>query len=96
MSTNGDLVELRLFGPLREVVGEKLVSVPYAGLTVAEALARFADEQGESVRPMLFDSQGNRLRSLILLLNNQTVDELETSRLHSGDVITVLLPLAGG
>jgi molybdopterin converting factor small subunit len=45
---------------------------------------------------MLFDSRGNRLRSLILLLNNQTVDELETSRLRSGDVITVLLPLAGG
>lgn len=96
MSTNGDLVELRLFGPLREVVGEKLVSVPYAGLTVAEALARFANEQGESVRPMLFDSQGNRLRSLILLLNNQTVDDFDASQLRSGDVITILLPLAGG
>jgi molybdopterin converting factor small subunit len=96
VNSNGDLVEVRLFGPLREAVGEKSVSVPYAGMTVAEALAQFADEQGAAVRPMLFDSRGHRLRSLILLLNDQTVDDSDTNRLHGGDVITVLLPLAGG
>jgi len=96
VSSNDDLVKVRVFGPLREVVGEKSVSVPYAGMTVAEALARFADEHGAAVRRMLFDSQGHRLRSLILLLNNQTVDESDTNRLQGGDVIMVLLPLAGG
>jgi molybdopterin converting factor small subunit len=96
VSTNGDLVEVRLFGPLRQVVGEKSVSLPCAGMTIAEALRRFADDRGESVRPMLFDSQGNRLRSLILLLNNQTVEDCDTSQLRSGDVISILLPLAGG
>ena len=88
--------DVGLAGPLREVVGEKSVSMPYAGMTVAEALARFANEQGAAVRPMLFDSEGHRLRSLILLLNNQTVDESDKSKLQGGDVITVLLPLAGG
>jgi len=95
MSANGDLVEVRVFGPLREIVGRKSVSLPYAGMTVKHALARFAEDQGDRVRPMLLDSQGNRRRSLILLLNDQTVDE-DTRHLRSGDVISVLLPLAGG
>ena len=95
MSTNGNLVEMRLFGPLRTVVGQKSISLPYAGMMIDDALARFADEQGEAVRPMLLDSQGNRLRSIILLLNDYTVDR-DGQRLRSGDVVSVLLPLAGG
>lgn len=95
MSTKNSLVEMRLFGPLRAVIGQKSISLPYAGMMVDDALARFAEEQGEAVRPMLFDSEGNRLRSIILLLNDHTVD-YDGQRLRSGDVISVLLPLAGG
>ena len=95
MSTNGNLVEMRLFGPLRAVVGQKSLSLPYAGMMIDDALERFADEQGEAVRPMLFDSRGNRLRSIILLVNDRTVD-YDGQRLCSGDVVSVLLPLAGG
>jgi len=95
MSTNGNHVEIRLFGPLRATIGEKSLSLPYAGMMIDDALERFADEQGEAVRPMLFDSQGNRLRSIILLLNDHTVDP-DGERLRGGDVVTVLLPLAGG
>ena len=95
MSTNGNLVEMRLFGPLRTVVGQKSISLPYAGMMIDDALERFAKDQGEAVRPMLFDSDGNRLRSIILLLNDHTVD-YDGQHLRSGDVISVLLPLAGG
>jgi molybdopterin converting factor small subunit len=94
-SENGNIT-LRLFGPLREIVGAKALSRPYAEMTPADALARFADEHGDSVRPMLFDSQGRRRRSLILLLNDQTLGEGEGVRLQGGDVLSVLLPLAGG
>jgi len=95
MSTNGDLVEVRLFGPLRTLVGRKSVTLPYAGLKIDDALARFVDDHTDSVRSMLFDSQGRRRRSIILLLNDHTVED-EAQRLRAGDVISVLLPLAGG
>jgi len=95
MSASGDLVEVRLFGPLRTLVGQKSVTLPYAGLKIDDALARFVDDHTDSVRSMLFDSQGRRRRSIILLLNDQTVED-EAERLRSGDVISVLLPLAGG
>ena len=95
MSANGNLVELRLFGPLRNLVGRKSIELPYAGMQIDDALARFASEQGDSVRPLLYDSQGRRRRSIILLLNEQTVDD-ERQFLRTGDVVSVLLPLAGG
>jgi molybdopterin converting factor small subunit len=95
MSDNGDLVEIRLFGPLRSLVGQKSLERPYVGMQIEDALARFADEQGDSVRPMLFDSQGRRRRSIILLLNDQTVEN-DRQCLRAGDVVSVLLPLAGG
>jgi len=92
---NGNIT-FRLFGPLREIVGAKAVSRPYAEMTAADALTRFADEQGDSVKPMLFDSEGRRRRSVIILLNDQTLGECEGVRLRGGDVLSVLLPLAGG
>lgn len=95
MSTNGKRIEIRLFGPLRAAIGEKSLSLPYAGMMVDDALERFAAEQGDAIRPMLFDGQGNRLRSIILLLNDRTVDP-DGERLRAGDVVSVLLPLAGG
>jgi molybdopterin converting factor small subunit len=95
LSASGNLVELRLFGPLRSLVGQKSLELPYAGMQIDDALARFAAEHGDSVRPMLYDSQGRRRRSIILLLNEQTIDD-ERQCLRTGDVVSVLLPLAGG
>ena len=68
MSANTNPVEVRLFGPLREIIGRRSVTVPYAGMTMRDALVRFADERGTVIRHMLFDSQGNRRPSIIFLL----------------------------
>lgn len=96
MSNDTAAVTLRLFGPLRTVVGRNQVHVCCAGGTVRESLARFAEDYGDAVRPFIFDEQGNQRLSLILLLNGEPVRESDQVRVSAGDEIGVLLPLAGG
>ncbi|MFB3883385.1 MAG: MoaD/ThiS family protein [Armatimonadota bacterium] len=96
MSSGSAAVTLRLFGPLRNAVGQREVQLPCAGATVTETLARLAKEWGDSVRPFIFDRQGNQMRSLILLVNDEPVEDSKLTVVHGGDVVSVLLPLAGG
>ncbi len=96
MSSGSAAVTLRLFGPLRNAVGQREVQLPCAGGTIGETLLRLADEWGDCVRPFIFDKQGNQVRSLILLLNDEPVGDSKATVVHAGDVVSVLLPLAGG
>jgi len=45
---------------------------------------------------MIFDRNGNVSPSLILLINDEPADLREVSPVASGDVITILMPAAGG
>ena len=96
MSTEPRNVTLRLFGPLRTALGCKEIGLAWAEGTVREALLSFVEEHGASARPFLFDSHGNLWKSLIVLVNDEPVADLQTSRVRAGDTISVLLPLAGG
>lgn len=95
MSDNDALVSLRLFGALRSAVGQKEVQVPCAGGTVNEALLCFT-EQHSGVRSFIFDGEGKQRRSMILLLNGDPVSDSQTTLVEEGDVVSLLLPLAGG
>ncbi|MDH4180227.1 MAG: MoaD/ThiS family protein [Armatimonadota bacterium] len=96
VSSDEALITLRLFGPLRDAVGQAEICLPCAGATVKEALVRFAEERGDAVRPFILDGQGDLWRSVILLLNGEPVGDSAETRLKAGDVISLLLPLAGG
>ncbi len=96
MNCDSSMIALRLFGPLRDAVGQPEISLPCAGATVRDVLVRFAEERGDAVRPFIFDGQGNQWRSLILLLNGEPVRDSQSTRVKQGDVISLLLPLAGG
>ncbi len=98
MSSDSDnaLITLRLFGPLRDAVGQAQICLPCAGATVKEVMVRFAEERGDAVRPFIFDGEGNLWRSLILLLNGEPIGDSQSTRVKAGDVLSLLLPLAGG
>jgi len=96
MSDNSGAVTLRLFGPLRDAVGRREVSIACGECTVMTALTQFADDSSEMVRQLVFDGQGNQRRSLILLVNDEPVQDSRETRVRAGDVISLLLPLAGG
>ncbi len=90
------MIALRLYGPLRAAVGQPEVRLPCAGATVEEVLVRFVEERDDDIRSFIFDGQGNRWRSLIVLLDGEPVQDSQATRVKAGDVISLLLPLAGG
>jgi len=89
-------ITLRLFGPLRTSIGQREVRLSCVDGTIMDALSAFVAEQGEAARPFVFDEQGNQRRSVILLLNGEPVADARTARLRPGDMLDLLLPLAGG
>lgn len=96
MTTEPTDITLRLFGPLRNALGCKEIGLSWAEGTVREALLSFVERSGASARHLLFDRGGNLWKSLIVLVNDEPVTDLQTTRVRAGDTISVLLPLAGG
>jgi MoaD family protein len=90
------MVKLRLFSSLREIAGAKEVELDGDAATIKDALARFAARYGEKAQATLFDRQGEVWASVLLLVNGQAAEEGPDTRVRAGDVISVLLPTAGG
>lgn len=96
MTAEPTSITLRLFGPVRNALGCKDVTLAWTEGMVTEALFRFVEEHGAPTRPFLFDSQGDLWKSLIVLVNDEPVADPQTTRVRAGDTISILLPLAGG
>lgn len=90
------MIKLRLFSALREIAGAKEVEVEGEELSVKEALLRFVARYGEKAKTTLFDSQGEVLPSVLVLVNGEAVGDGPATRVRKGDTIQVLLPTAGG
>jgi len=90
------MITLRLFASLRDMVGKKEVQIAREEATLAELLEEFAHQYGERVRGFLFDNEGNLWRSIMLLINGEPADHSAKSKVKSGDVVSILLPTAGG
>jgi molybdopterin converting factor small subunit len=96
VSDNGGTVTLRLYGALRQAAGSREVPLECVGVTVKEALRHFAEKLVPRAAAMLFDRQGNMRSSLILLLNEEPAEHGPQTPIKAGDVVSVLMPLAGG
>jgi molybdopterin converting factor small subunit len=93
---HGGTITLRLYGALRQAAGGREVQVAAGEATLGEVLHRFTTDHAPHASDMLFDREGNLWRSLILLLNEEPADDGPQTRVQAGDVVSVLLPLAGG
>ena len=87
---------MRLYGALRQAAGSREVALECSGVTVKEALQHFAEKHVPRAAEMLFDRQGNIWSSLILLLNEEPAEHGPQTPVKAGDVVSVLMPLAGG
>jgi len=90
------MIKLRLFSALREIAGAKEVEVEGDGLSIKEALEKFAGRYGEKARTILFDNEGELVPSVLLLVNGEAASNGGATRVASGDTVQVLLPTAGG
>jgi len=90
------MIKLRLFSSLREIAGAKEVEVEGEALVIKEALSRFVQRYGEKARQILFDQQGQVWPSVLLLVNGEAAANGPATQVKAGDVVSVLLPTAGG
>jgi len=72
------------------------VTVECGATTVQEALQCFAEKHLPRAGQMLFDRQGRLWSSLIVLLNEEPASQGPETPVTAGDVVSVLVPLAGG
>ncbi len=90
------MIRLRLFASLREIAGKKDVEVEGDSISIKQALERLAGQLGERARPVLFDGNGEVWASVLLLVNGDAAGDGVNTVVKSGDVVSVLLPTAGG
>ena len=95
-SAEAAAVTVRVFGALRQAIGQSEVKVPCAGDTVKDVLRRLSADRNGEVEHYIFDKQGNVWHSLLLLVNDEPVDNVLQQTTSPGDVICLLLPVAGG
>lgn len=89
------MITLRLFASLRDAVGQKEVKLERDEATLQQALDDLASGN-QRVREILFDQNGRIWQSVMLLVNNQPIDRDPSISLTSGDILSILLPTAGG
>ena len=88
-------VTLRLFAGLRDLVGKRELKLPADGMTIKRLLRELAARYGEPARRFLFDQRGDLWES-VPLVNDEAVDRRAEVLVKSGDVVSILLPTAGG
>jgi len=95
-TAQAEMVTVRVFGALRQAIGQNEVKLPCAGATVRDVLVQLGQVSNGDVASYIFDKQGDLWRSLMLLVNDEPVSDARCQKTNPGDVITLLLPLAGG
>jgi molybdopterin converting factor small subunit len=85
-------IKVTLTGRLADILDKELsLSSPS---TVGEAIREVAG-MNEEAKAFLLDDEGKVRDNIIVLVNDENVDDLEQP-LREGDVIFLLLPIAGG
>jgi len=90
------MITLKLFAGLRDLVGKKEVQIEKEAANLKEVLDDLAAQNDAKINDYLFDTEGNILQSILLLVNDQPIDKEPDVPLKSGDVLSILLPTAGG
>ncbi len=90
------MIKLKLFSSLRDLAGTKEVEVEGDGISVKQALENLGAKLGDQAKPMLFDGSGEVWASVLLLVNGDAASDGPATLVKAGDVVSVLLPTAGG
>lgn len=85
-------VKVFLTGKVAEVLGEEILLPP--SKTVEEMVVEIA-QRHEEAKEHLLDEGGKVREGIIILLNEESIEDL-SQPLKEGDEVFILLPIAGG
>jgi molybdopterin converting factor small subunit len=84
-------------GQLAHAIGRKREKVECKGpIELPALLADLAVRHGDAIRPFLFDEGGSIRKSLLVALNDSSVNLSLPPTLNEGDEVTLLPPISGG
>ncbi len=90
-------VTLNLFGQLRHIADADEVSIDVAtDSTLLSTLKALAGNYDDSFSTMLFDESGAVRPTMMVLINETTIDKANPPSIQDGDQITLLSAIAGG
>lgn len=90
-------VTLNLFGQLRHIADADEVRIDVAeDGTLLSTLKTLTGKYDDTFSAMLFDESGAIRPTMMVLINETTIDKANPSSLQDGDQITLLSAIAGG
>ncbi len=91
-------VIVKLFPGMSEVLGGNMLSVTTRAGTVDELLNCLAARYGKEFTAWVFDEDGEFRDGLLITVNSTAIGNLDglATVLQDGDVLSIILPVAGG
>jgi MoaD family protein len=92
-------ITVHYFTVLRELTKKRQEKIKLKeGSTVEELFALLTESYGARFKRHVFPPKAKKGLQLVLLLNNQDISQLSgfKTTLHDGDIISLILPIAGG
>ncbi len=66
------------------------------GMTLHECIKQLGEKSDASINELLFDSSGNYLDTLVLVLNGEQVRYSDNPEMNNNDELMIMSPIAGG
>jgi molybdopterin converting factor small subunit len=83
--------------PLSNIIGHETLSVTIAtAATLQQAIQELLKDASYSVQQFLQDDTQTLRQSIVFMVNNQQVSEINQCILEDNDTIALLSPMAGG
>jgi molybdopterin synthase sulfur carrier subunit len=91
------MIRIRFFARFREIFGAEIIR-ELEGRTSIASLIRSVAEQNQKGQDILFDTDGELHRYVILMRNGKRIDNNRAAEISvsDGDEIAVFPPVAGG
>ena len=90
-------ISIKLWGQLRNLAGEELVSVESGQEQTLEAVVKqLAEQSNEKLSSILLNDNGECRHSTLVFINDVQVSWDDTHVVNDGAKLTLMSPIAGG
>ncbi len=90
-------IKVKYFAQIKSKAGRSSDDLDLAdNVTLHECLKQLGDKSNAQINELLFDSKGDYLDTLVLVVNGEQVRYADNPEMHHGDELMIMSPIAGG